>query len=904
MELDTARTRGPLPERRWVWWAFAFTRALMVLPAALPGGLPFFDFASEVIGGAVPYSDVELEYPPGAVLLLVLPRVLSWDIHSYAVVFALQMVVFDLWIARTIVSLSARVAADGRARATLALAAWVAAPVLLGSMLWHRFDLVVAALMLAATDAAVRGRAGRAGALLAVGVWIKLVPVLLLPLVCLYSPHGRPAWRAAAGALARFGLVSLALWGAVVAKVGVAPLQRSFAYHAERGLQLESVWATAAMIAEQLGAQPLRTEWAWGAFHLAGGAADRLLPLATPALGLALLATLALSGRHLLRIDEAARPAALVLCAGALLVVLLLGSKVLSPQFLVWSLPFAAVLVARGDARGTSGWAWLALACGLTWLVFPGYYDRVQARAPFAVALLLARNAALLCALLAWLGALDHARARAAAIARAPRALAAAGIAAWGATVAYLLAANWIPAADNDIWFHLRVGLDVLASGEVPRVDEYSATARGRPFIAHSWLSAAIFARFGDAGAHEGLTLLRVQVVFFSGLALVAATAPAARGRALMLPLALLLVEALTPHVAVRPVLFAVLLAALVTFVVELSRRLDKPLVLAAVVPLTALWANLHGSFLLAPAFLVVVGTAAWLQTRSRGGVARAEVVVPFAVALACVLAAGLNPYGFELHGFTLRMLLANDYIKDWIIEWRPVWAWQHRLRNEYLLVVGFLALIALGLLRRRGRNSAHDVLTFLFVVALFVTAYRFAAYVLVFGFPLATRLWCADDERPAPGRRPFTELLVAGVLLLTTLGLGAHSQQLRTVPLGLGAMQPRGSAAIGAAVGRGLTGNTFADYPVGSYMLYGARSFLRPVIDPRIDVYGEALAREYFEAREAGGEAVVQYVDRHDVDVVLITSPRMRQACRDLIAHADWQVVWQKDDDLVLARR
>src|SRR5437879_459917 len=40
----------------------------------------------------------------------------------------------------------------------------------------------------------------------------------------------------------------------------------------------------------------------------------------------------------------------------------------------------------------------------------------------------------------------------------------------------------------NDIWVHLRIGRDILATGKVPLVESYSAVAAGRPFISHEWL--------------------------------------------------------------------------------------------------------------------------------------------------------------------------------------------------------------------------------------------------------------------------------------------------------------------------------------------------------------------------------------------------------------------------------
>jgi len=44
-----------------------------------------------------------------------------------------------------------------------------------------------------------------------------------------------------------------------------------------------------------------------------------------------------------------------------------------------------------------------------------------------------------------------------------------------------------MPAAADTYW-HLRAGADVFRTGEVPRVEMYSFTARGQPWREHEWL--------------------------------------------------------------------------------------------------------------------------------------------------------------------------------------------------------------------------------------------------------------------------------------------------------------------------------------------------------------------------------------------------------------------------------
>ena len=47
---------------------------------------------------------------------------------------------------------------------------------------------------------------------------------------------------------------------------------------------------------------------------------------------------------------------------------------------------------------------------------------------------------------------------------------------------------------DGDTWWHVKVGEWILAYGQAPSVDLWSATRTGQPWTAHEWLSEAIMA--------------------------------------------------------------------------------------------------------------------------------------------------------------------------------------------------------------------------------------------------------------------------------------------------------------------------------------------------------------------------------------------------------------------------
>jgi hypothetical protein len=91
-----------------------------------------------------------------------------------------------------------------------------------------------------------------------------------------------------------------------------------------------------------------------------------------------LVLALLVLGRH--------RRIRLVPYAGALVIALMLCSRILSPQYLVWAVPFATLLWAGGERQGT---ALFAVAAWLTAILDWGYADFVAGDALLQAAVIL-----------------------------------------------------------------------------------------------------------------------------------------------------------------------------------------------------------------------------------------------------------------------------------------------------------------------------------------------------------------------------------------------------------------------------------------------------------------------------------------------------------------------------------
>lgn len=335
------------------------------------------------------------EYPTPAGLLLLLPWELgATDADGYRGAVLLLTTLADAAFAVLL----------GRRLGPVGVLAWVGLTSALGELPLLRFDLLPAVVAGAAILLALEGRRTTASVLVGLGTGLKLWPILLLPLV-LGRRLGRPALAfATTGAVLVAVSVATGGWGRLV-----SPL----AYQRDRGLQVESVAATAPMHAwAGDGAYQVRFS-TFHAYELTGPTVGQWLAIAqaaTVAGALACLALLVWWWWH------GARPEAIVWLALVLVGTFIVTSRALSPQYMVWLAAPVAVLVAialrGGPDAPPAGPALLTFAlvlvlCGLTTAIFPVYYDSLLARSAQtrrALLLLAWRNVGLL-VLVAWCAA-------------------------------------------------------------------------------------------------------------------------------------------------------------------------------------------------------------------------------------------------------------------------------------------------------------------------------------------------------------------------------------------------------------------------------------------------------------------------------------------------------------------
>jgi uncharacterized membrane protein len=318
------------------------------------------EHATAIRAGLVPYRDFRFEYPPAALPAMLLPAYMSW---SYATSFAVLMGACGAACIAAAASALRAVGAPA-ARTWAGLLAIGVSPLLLGSLFDTRFDLWPTLLAIGALAAAVRDRPLVSGGLLGLGFAAKLWPAVLLPIAVVHLWRRRGEAGALA-AVAAFVAVAAACFlpFAILAPDG---LRAMFADQLNRPLQVESLGAAVLMALQHLGMHPLATITSHGAQALRGHGAGLAADLSTVLEIAAVVGIWVVFARR-----RAADGETLLVAAAAVVSALVAFDKVLSPQYLIWLVPF--VLLVRGE-RGLVAGGLLFLALGLTQTWFPWHY--------------------------------------------------------------------------------------------------------------------------------------------------------------------------------------------------------------------------------------------------------------------------------------------------------------------------------------------------------------------------------------------------------------------------------------------------------------------------------------------------------------------------------------------------
>jgi hypothetical protein len=430
--------------------------------------------------------------------------------------------------------------------------------------------------------------------------------------------------------------------------------------------------------------------------------------------------------------------------------------------------------------------------------------------------------------------------------------------------------------AQNDTWWHLRAGQEVLAGHGILFHDTFSHTVFGQRWDNHAWLSQVLFAAIYQVG---GMPLLTgtCAVAVTAGVWLVYASTAGSQ----MQRLALLatVVSGATITWSVRPQSLTLLLVGATIWFIRRGRLLPLPL-------LFLVWANLHSAVGLG--LVLLVGAAAGHLIAHR----RLPTRLLATIAL-CTMATLATPQGL-FYWTNIATSMWRSQLND-IAEWHTP-----ELPPAHLAFwVAAVGVPVLAAIRRRTLRTSADwghVCGALLLLPLALRTMRNISPFLMAAAPAAGALLGASVQRAAAARVGRKQAVVhTGVLCVACVAAAlVIARTWRSPPPRMGWYPVSAAAARAIESCRGALYNTYAD---GGPLIFFAPKQL-VLLDSRQDPYPVALVHAEGEVERTGDYA--RLFARHRINCAAVAP---RAPVRARLERDGWVRRFADDQWVVLER-
>ena len=453
----------------------------------------------------------------------------------------------------------------------------------------------------------------------------------------------------------------------------------------------------------------------------------------------------------------------------------------------------------------------------------------------------------------------------------------------------------FFPKLGADLFWQIRVGEDILRSHAVPRADHYSWTRHGHPWDTPEWLSFVVFALAYKAGGFFGTFLMMVALTVAQSTLIWIWLVRRTRSPFRSFVLINLMLMALSQLIQERPWLFTTLFLTISLMVIRVVYDDGKTARLFKLVPLVALWTNLHQGFLVLVAVLgaCAIGDIITAIIPAKGDDADRLDVKRMALhragallstAALCIVAGMVSPYGWHVYKNVLVTILDPNAMTK-VTEWLPVTS----MPPDYYW--GFYTLATVTLLGYVAAKNRGPLGLGFACAGLLEQAWMHQRNVPFFA--IATVILAGDVIVDAAARfRPaktvnLSPVLIggAGLIYLAAIAkvssqyflpmLSRHSKGMETIGEAIIRMPGYPSYACDFMDAEGFPSHLrlYNNYDIGGYLVW--RMPHEPVfVDGRADVYLGDTLNDY-EAISAASDPsqVSDLLNKYDFDCVITSS-------------------------------
>jgi len=485
-----------------------------------------------------------------------------------------------------------------------------------------------------------------------------------------------------------------------------------------------------------------------------------------------------------------------------------------------------------------------------------------------------------------------------------------------------------VSAVNQDLGRHLKLGEIIWQTRHVPNTNLFSYTNPNFPFVNHHWLSEVIYYLLSLAIGIKGLIIFNALIIL-AAFAIIWKVAWRPKYFIFSILAAMLGIGLLLERTDIRPEAFGFLLFSLFILILEKNRgKISRSFWL--LVPLTALWVNLHISFIygLALIFFFFLDRL-WSRRRAVYLLARqkkldryiAQVILLGILAGAAAL---INPatwrgalyplYIFGNYGYTIVENQSPFFLKT--------------VMSNFTIIFFKVALVAgvVTFLFNLRRFRPFYALIFLLTAAMSWNAIRNFPLMGLAIIPFLTANFAEARQRYSRYfakwekfwlRNPGRLLTIALIFVILTVSIYSvvtsrfYLESMKSEHVGLGVPVGAG-AAIDFLKQNKVTGPMFNNFDIGSYLIWQAWPEYKVFVDGRPEAYPAKFFQSVYIPMQTDEATWKKYAnDIYKINFVFFShtdgTPWGQEFMKQMAQRKEWVmvyldptiVIWLRDNDV-----
>ena len=425
----------------------------------------------------------------------------------------------------------------------------------------------------------------------------------------------------------------------------------------------------------------------------------------------------------------------------------------------------------------------------------------------------------------------------------------------WLATP-FLLKGFIFPLPLLDVWWHLRMGQYIYENWTIPRVDLFSFTAAGNPFIVQNWLSEIFFYLIYQVGGAALLIFFNSVLLVFLLVPIYCLCAKSSKSFGAIL-IATCMVSICIPG-GIRTQIFSFLLFSVYYWQLMSYRDGDRRWIWLLPV-LMVFWVNLHGAFVVGLglfALFLFCESIRSLSNRCANVLGKKQLAWLALIFLICALATLANPEGFKVYEYILTVM--NDpSSQQLVVEWQSPSV--STIQGVVTFYLPFF-LLAFVFIASDRKPTFTEIALFAGFSAFGMTAIRNSVWLLLIAAPLIAKYlpsvnWAQLFLHPeglsetSPTRMPMSKK--QSLPMNYVIAVAAFAVLFIQSPWIRQFQRPGSLLESGTPVGvmnfiekHSLKGNIYHPQIFGDYLIWRLWPGQRSFFDGRVHLFGEALAK------------------------------------------------------------